>query len=94
MSYYQTLNECIRSGKHLKSCDADGYCNYCGKQYLSEIEEKAEKIADAYVAGPTETITCRLCGEPSLLPNGYPTVLCYKCSQDAVEVLLEVIKRY
>jgi hypothetical protein len=29
---YDTVGECIDSGDHLKSCDNDGYCNYCGSQ--------------------------------------------------------------
>jgi len=27
-----TLDECKKMGKHLTSCDASGFCNYCGEQ--------------------------------------------------------------
>lgn len=30
------LTECIKSGQHLKSCDADGFCNNCGHQETVE----------------------------------------------------------
>jgi hypothetical protein len=29
---YISLQECRKSGKHLTSCDGDGYCNFCGEQ--------------------------------------------------------------
>lgn len=30
------LQVCIETGKHNKSCDEDGYCNYCGEQWVEE----------------------------------------------------------
>lgn len=33
-----TLENCIASGRHLTSCDRDGYCNYCGHQESEEQE--------------------------------------------------------
>ena len=29
---YEDPEECLESGDHLKSCDEDGFCNYCGHQ--------------------------------------------------------------
>jgi hypothetical protein len=29
---YVSREECIESGAHSKSCDEDGFCNYCGEQ--------------------------------------------------------------
>lgn len=29
---YMPIEECIKDGLHLSSCDEDGYCNYCGEQ--------------------------------------------------------------
>jgi len=29
---YISREECKREGKHLTSCDKDGYCNFCGEQ--------------------------------------------------------------
>ncbi|RKZ95271.1 MAG: hypothetical protein DRQ40_04050 [Gammaproteobacteria bacterium] len=27
-----SVDQCVQDGTHLTSCDADGYCNYCGEQ--------------------------------------------------------------
>lgn len=35
---YISLEECVKSKKHLTSVDDDGYCNFCGEQD-SEDEE-------------------------------------------------------
>lgn len=29
---YLNPGECVESGKHLTSCDDDGFCNFCGEQ--------------------------------------------------------------
>ena len=31
-SVYDDKNECVEEGRHLTSCDDDGYCNFCGEQ--------------------------------------------------------------
>lgn len=33
---YDSKEECHREGRHLISCDEDGYCNYCGEQDAPE----------------------------------------------------------
>jgi len=30
--HYATREECVEAGMHLKECDSDGYCLYCGEQ--------------------------------------------------------------
>lgn len=35
---YVSLQDCVSSGKHLKSCDNDGYCNFCGEQEGAEYD--------------------------------------------------------
>lgn len=32
MPHYASLGDCIRSGDHLRTCDKDGYCDFCGQQ--------------------------------------------------------------
>lgn len=46
MTYlYKLLEDCVNDGAHLKSCDADGYCNSCGEQ--APITGSDEHIAMA-----------------------------------------------
>ena len=30
--FYKTVKQCIANGDHLRQCDDDGFCNYCGHQ--------------------------------------------------------------
>jgi len=48
--------DCIRGGRHLASCDDDGYCNACGRQEgwdyeAQDWEEKYRDALDAEEAG-------------------------------------------
>ena len=58
---YKTVQECIASGEHLKSCDNDGYCNACGNQEADygpaeEADEGVEDWVDRH------SINCVCCG--------------------------------
>lgn len=33
---FDSVAECMDSGRHLESCDDDGYCNFCGEQESDE----------------------------------------------------------
>lgn len=39
---YGSVEECIKYGNHLTTCDEDGYCNLCGYQESAEDLESEE----------------------------------------------------
>jgi hypothetical protein len=47
--YSKSLDDCIKSGQHLKDIDNDGYCNYCGSRETQGSNTNTQKTATVWI---------------------------------------------
>lgn len=82
---YITLEECRKQKKHLKSCDEDGYCNFCGEQDSMVIRICLHDDGSVNYAendGEMKAITHK--DALQMMRNGVPVVVAISAGDDKI----------